>query len=220
MLKTVIKKRFSKEEELANAISHLIGMVLSVVALLLMVVYSINRGDIWHLVSTSVFGISMIVLYFSSFLTHWLPAGKKKDSLFTVDQAGIFILIAGTYTPISLVTLNGTVGWSVLIIEWGLAVTGIIRLLLRKNHYDSGVKIPDIVIYVAMGWLVLFVAGEVLERMPIDGFLWIITGGIFYSAGIFFYKVAKFPYHHLVWHIMVIGGTLSHFIAIFFFIIP
>jgi hemolysin III len=215
MTKTVAKKRFSKEEELANAISHLIGMVLSVIALFLMINYSIKRGDVWHIVSTSVFGFSMIVLYFSSFLTHWLPAGKSKDSLFTVDQAAIFILIAGTYTPISLVTLHGTVGWSVLIIEWGLAVTGIIRLLLRKNLYDSGVNILDILIYVAIGWLVLFVG-----RMNINGFLWIITGGIFYSAGIIFYKVAKFPYHHLVWHIMVMGGTFSHFIAIFFFIIP
>ena len=212
--------RFSKGEELANAITHLIGLFLSVAALVLMVIFSALRGNGWHIVSSAVFGVSMIVLYFSSSMAHWLPSGKRKDAFFTLDQVAIFILIAGTYTPLSLVALKGSVGWIVFGIEWGLALVGIIRLLTRENLYDSGVRLLDIMLYAGMGWLVLFVSGAVLDRISHAGYIWIIIGGIFYTLGIVFYKVAKFPFHHMIWHILVIGGTVSHFIAIFFYVLP
>jgi len=220
MTATVNAKRFSEGEELANAISHLIGAFLSVAALVIMVVFSAIRGNAWHIVSSAIFGASMIVLYMSSSLAHWLPSGKKKDAFFTMDQIAIFILIAGTYTPLSLVALSGVIGWVVFGIEWGLAIIGIIRLFSRNNSYDSGVKLLDILLYAGMGWLVVFVVGAVLNTIPLAGFLWIIIGGLFYTLGIIFYKVAKFPFHHLIWHLLVIGGTASHFIAIFFYILP
>lgn len=216
----VNKNRFSEGEELANALSHLIGALLSIAAMILMVVASAKRGTGWHMAASLVFGLSMIFLYFSSAVTHWLPLGKLKNSFFTLDQISIFLLIAGTYTPLSLVTLHGTSGWIVFSLEWGLALTGIIRLLSRKNIYTSGVGLFDIMIYVIMGWLVLPFAGPVLERMPAMGFIWILIGGLFYTTGIIFYKVTKFSYHHLIWHLMVIGGTFSHFIAIYFYILP
>ncbi len=220
MISSTTTKRFSDREELANAISHFIGFILSVAALVLMVVYSSIRGNGWHIVSSSVFGASMITLYLSSSFAHWLPSGKRKDTFFTLDQIAIFILIAGTYTPLSLIVLQGVTGWIVFGIEWGLAIIGIIRLLSRKNQYDDGVKLFDILIYAGMGWLVLFVAGSVLATLPLIGFIWIIIGGIFYTLGIVFYKVAKFSYHHLIWHILVMLGTASHFVAIFFYILP
>jgi hemolysin III len=212
--------RFNKGEEMANTLSHLIGAILSIAALVLMVVFSSIRGNGWHIVSSAIFGASMIVLYFSSTMTHWLPLGKLKDSFFTLDQIAIFILIAGTYTPLSLIALHGTIGWVVFGVEWGLAIIGIVRLLTRKNLFTSGVKILDVLLYAGMGWLLVFVAGALLDSIPLMGFIWVIIGGLFYSVGIIFYKAAKFRYHHLVWHLLVMGGTVSHFIAIFFYILP
>jgi hemolysin III len=215
----VSKKRFSDREDLANALSHFAGAILSVSALILMVVWSSLKGNGWHIVSSIVFGLSMVILYSSSAIAHWLKEGDLKNTFFTIDQIAIFILIAGTYTPLSLIALHGTTGWVVFVIEWGLALTGIIRLLSRKNNFESGVGIFDILIYIGMGWLVLAVSGEVLKTVPVMGFIWIVTGGLFYTGGVIFFKLAKFRFHHLVWHLMVIGGTLSHFIAIFFYIL-
>lgn len=217
---TATKRRFSDKEDLANAISHAAGTLLSVAGMVLMIVSSSLRGTALHIVSSIVFGLSMIFLYASSSIAHWLPEGKYKDSFFTLDQVAIFILIAGTYTPLSLVALKGTPGWTVFSIEWGLALTGIIRLLSRKNKFESGVGIIDILIYIGMGWLVVLFAGAVLRAVPVACFIWIILGGLFYTTGVIFFKIAKFRFHHLVWHLLVMGGTFSHFIAIFFYILP
>jgi hemolysin III len=149
-----------------------------------------------------------------------LPEGKKKNTFFTLDQAAIFILIAGTYTPLSLIALRGTSGWILFGLEWGLAVLGIFRLLRRTAGFEAGVGITDILIYTIMGWLVVIVARAVLRSVPLMGFVWIIIGGLFYTTGIIFFKFTRFKYHHLVWHLMVIGGTASHFTAIFFYILP
>jgi hemolysin III len=214
------KGRFTDKEDLANALSHSAGAILSVAALVLMVVCSSLRGNVWHIVSSAVFGFSMVFLYTSSAIAHWLPAGKQKDAFFTLDQVAIYILIAGTYTPLSLVALHGVTGWVIFGIEWGLAIIGIVRLIARKNDFESGVGIIDILIYIGMGWLVIVVAGAVLKTVPLIGFIWIITGGLFYSLGIIFFKIAKFRFHHLVWHLLVVAGTASHFIAIFFYILP
>jgi hemolysin III len=218
--KAELKRRFSDKEDIANAISHTAGAILSVAALVLMVVYSSLRGNVWHVVSSSIFGFSMIFLYTSSSVAHWLSEGKRKDTFFTLDQIAIFVLIAGTYTPLSLIALHGTLGWVIFGIEWGLAFVGIVRLLARKNNFESGVGIIDILIYIGMGWLVIIVSGAVLKTVPIPGFIWIIIGGLFYTIGVVFFKITKFRFHHLIWHLLVIGGTVSHFIAVFFYILP
>jgi hemolysin III len=212
--------RFSDKEDQANAISHFAGALLSVAALVVMTVYSVIRGNAIHIISSAVFGFSMIFLYSSSAIAHWLPAGKKKDAFFTLDQVAIFILIAGTYTPLSLVALKGITGVIILTLEWGLAATGIIRLLNRSKGFDSGVGLIDILIYIIMGWLVVVVSGSVLKSVPVAGYIWIITGGVFYTVGVIFFKIARFRFHHLVWHLLVIGGTASHFVAIFLYILP
>jgi hemolysin III len=214
------KNRFSRGEDLANALSHFAGMFLAAAGLVLMIIYSVNHGNGWHVASSIVFGVSLITLYGSSTLTHWLPDGKAKDSFFAVDQSAIFILIAGTYTPLSLIALKGTLGWILFGIEWVFAIIGIIRVLLRVNNFNSGVKLVDIMLYAVMGWIVVFFAGAVLKNIPVMGFIWIVIGGLIYTLGIIFYKVARFRYHHLIWHLMVIGGSVSHFVAIFFYILP
>jgi hemolysin III len=219
MVATVSARRFTAREDLANALSHLGGTLLSIAALTLMVVFSSIRGNAWYIVSASVFGTALVILYLSSTIAHWLPEGSAKDRFFVVDQVSIFILIAGTYTPVALIALHGTLGWVIFGIEWGLAIIGIIRLLIRKARFEHGVALVDIVIYTLMGWLVLVFSRPVLNSISLMGYLWIIIGGLFYTAGIVFFKFTKFRYHHLIWHLMVIGGSVSHFTAIFFYMI-
>jgi len=211
--------RFTKREDLANALSHLVGTLLAVAGLTLMVIFSAIRGNVWHIVSSSVFGASMIFLYLSSTITHWLRAGDAKERFFIFDRSAIFVLIAGTYTPLALIALRGPLGWVIFGIEWGLAIIGIIRLLIKSNSFETGVSYIDILIYALMGWLVVIFSGPVLKSVPPMCYLWIVIGGLFYTVGIIFFKVAKFRYHHFIWHLMVIGGSLSHFTAIFFYMI-
>jgi hemolysin III len=212
--------KFTRGEEVANAISHFAGAVMALVGTILMIRNSLDYGNGWHLASTVVFGASMILLYLSSTFTHILPAGRAKDRFFNFDRISIYLLIAGTYTPIALVTLNGPLGWVIFGIEWGFAIVGIIMILAHPGEYDTGVSTFYIVSYVIMGWVILIAIEQLLDKLPLMGTMWILIGGLSYSVGVLFFKVIKFPYHHLIWHILVITGTLSHFFAVFYFIIP
>jgi len=212
--------KFSPGEELANAISHLTGVLLAIPALILMITHSLAHGNPLHLVTTAVFGTSMVLLYTSSTLTHILPMGRVKDRFFNFDRIAIYFLIAGTYTPIALISLKGALGWTIFGIEWGLALLGTIMILSKPGNYKSGVNTFYVLSYAIMGWLVLIAIGPVFKSMPGMGAIWILIGGMFYTVGIPFFKSIKFPYHHLVWHLLVIAGTFSHFIAVFFYIIP
>jgi len=220
LVMSVSVARFTYKEEMANAVSHLIGVFLSIAALVLMIVFSAIKGTSWHIVSTAIFGTTLILLYLSSTLTHWLKPGKFKEAFFAIDQIAIFFLIAGTYTPLALVALHGTIGWIVIGIEWGLALIGSLIRILRPREYNAGVNMFYIVLYATMGWMFAFVIIPIFNSIPFMGVLWIFIGGLFYTFGIFFYKKATFRYHHLVWHLMVLAGSTSHFIAIFFYVIP
>lgn len=212
--------RYSQKEELANALSHLIGTVLAAVALVFLVIRSAHLGGAWHVVSSAIFGTSMVVLYFSSTMTHWLKPGKAKEFFFTMDQIAIFLLIAGTYTPLTLVALHGPLGWVIFGLEWGLALIGISIKLARPTRFNSGVNIFYILLYVAMGWMFLIAIVPAFRMIPSMGVWWILIGGICYSVGIYFYKKARFKQHHLVWHLLVIAGTFSHFMAIYYYVLP
>ena len=212
--------RFSHGEELANSISHLIGALLATAGLVLMVVFSALKGSAWHVVSSSVFGSTMVILYISSTLNHWLKPGKSKEFFFTFDQIAIFMLIAGTYTPLTLVVLHGPFGWTIFGIEWGLALTGTIIRIARPAKFDKGVNLFFILTYAIMGWMIIIAIFHVIKVLPLMGVLWILIGGACYTLGILFYKVMKFRFHHLIWHLFVIAGSISHFFAIFFYVIP
>lgn len=212
--------KFSRGEELANAISHFSGALLSVAALVLMIHFSVLRGNEWHVVSTSIFGASMIVLYLSSTMTHILPMGKTKDRFFNLDRIAIYILIAGTYTPLALLVLNGPLGWVIFGVEWGLALAGTLMILLRPGDYNAGVSTFYVFSYAVMGWMFLLAIVPVTRTLPLMGTLWILIGGGCYTLGILFFKVIKFPYHHLLWHLLVLAGSISHFFAVFFYMIP
>jgi len=212
--------KFSRGEELANAISHFSGALLAIAGLVLMLHFSIVKGNGWHVVSTSVFGASMIVLYLSSTMTHILPMGRAKDRFFNFDRIAIYLLIAGTYTPIALITLHGPIGWVIFGIEWGLAIIGTLMILTRPGDFNTGVSTFYVVSYAVMGWLILIAIVPVMNTLPLMGTAWILIGGLCYTLGILFFKVIKFPYHHLVWHLLVLAGTVSHFFAVFFYMIP
>ncbi len=216
----ITNSRYTKKEELASAISHLTGTLLGLVAMVLMIVKSAQLGTGWHITSSAIFGVSIVILYFSSTMTHWLNPGKWKEVFFTLDQIAIFLLIAGTYTPLTLVALHGPFGWVIFGLEWGLALTGIIIKLSKPTQFNKGVNLFYILLYASMGWMILIAIVPIFKVVPFMGVLWILIGGLCYTIGIFFYRKARFKYHHLVWHLLVLAGTISHFFAIYHYVLP
>jgi len=212
--------RFTYREELANFISHFAGAILAGAALAIMIIASAIKGNEWHIVSTAIFGSTMVLLYFSSAVAHGLPSGKSKQIFFVIDQAAIFLLIAGTYTPLALVVLHGALGWVLFGLQWSMAIAGILMKVVRPNRVEAGARVVDIIIYAAMGWMLLLAIVPIYRALPVMGFIWILIGGACYTFGIIFYRKAKFRYAHLVWHLMVLAGSLSHFFAILFYVIP
>jgi hemolysin III len=212
--------RFSKREEMANAISHFSGALLSVFALILMLIKSVQFGDNLHIVSSAIFGSSMIILYMSSTLTHYLEQGKIKNFFFSMDKIAIYLLIAGTYTPLALIALAGPLGWTIFGIEWAVAIAGSIMVLREPVNFEKGVKTISVITYAAMGWLIIIVIVPLIRTMPTGGWILVLVGGLLYSIGIYFYKKCSFRYHHLVWHLFVIAGNAAHFLAIYLYVIP
>lgn len=212
--------RFTYREELTNFLSHFVAAILAGAALSILVIASALKGNAWHIVSTAIFGGTMVILYFSSAVAHGLPPGRLKQIFFVIDQAAIFLLIAGTYTPLALVVLHGALGWILFSLQWSMAIAGILMKILRPNRVEAGASVADIVIYAGMGWMLLFAIVPIFRLLPLMGFIWILIGGACYTFGIIFYSRAKFRYAHLVWHLMVLAGSFSHFMAILFYVIP
>jgi len=216
----IASKRFSVGEELANAISHGTGTILAVLALVFMLIFSINNGSGWHLAGSIVFGTTLFLLYLSSTLNHILPAGKAKEIFFTTDQIAIYLLIAGTYTPVAFIAFHGIEGWIFFGIEWGIAITGILLKLLKPTKFEKSVNFFIIISYIVMGWLIIIDIPFLIEQLSINGFIWMMLGGFFYTGGIIFFKMEKLKYHHLIWHLFVIFGSITHFIVIYFYVLP
>lgn len=212
--------RFTKGEELANAISHLVGAILGVVGLVLMIVYSVQEGTVWHLAASIVYGSALVVLYLSSMFNHWLPEGRAKEFFFNFDQIAIYILIAGTYTPLALIALHGTLGWVIFGIEWGFALVGILIKVFRPTQFNQGVSLFFIIAYIAMGSLVFVATKQVVDAVSLPGFIWVIVGGVFYAGGTIFYKIKTIKFIHLAWHLCVIAGSVAHFVGIYFYVLP
>ncbi len=207
---------YEAKEEKFNVISHGIGLILSIVALVLLVVYASIYGSSYHIVSFSIYGASLIVLYSASTLYHYIQSTKIRYRLNIFDHASIYILIAGTYTPFALVVLKGWVGWAIFGISWGLAITGVVLKFFYTGKYD---KISTIT-YVLMGWLIIFAVKPLVTNLPFEGLMWLLSGGIFYTAGAVLYSVKRIKYNHAVFHIFVLLGSFSHFIAVFFYVLP
>ncbi|MDS4021885.1 MAG: hemolysin III family protein [Candidatus Competibacter sp.] len=197
-----------------NSISHLVGAVAALVGLVIVVVVAARQGDPWKIVSFSVYGATLFSLYTISTLYHSLR-GRAKRIFRKLDHLSIYFLIAGTYTPFTLVTLRGAWGWTIFGIIWGLALVGIVLETLPQK----GNRVLSVVVYVLMGWLVLVALEPLLQALPPAGFIWLLLGGIFYTGGLAFYMFdEKVRHFHGVWHLFVLAGSISHYMTILFYV--
>ncbi|WP_233435233.1 PAQR family membrane homeostasis protein TrhA [Cytobacillus kochii] len=201
---------FSKGEEIANAIVHGIGALLSIAALVILTVFSSLYGTAWHIVSFVLFGTTMVILYFSSTLLHSLPAGKAKDVFEILDHSSIYFFIAGTFTPFLFITVKGTLGWTLFGLVWGLAIAGTVF----KCFFVKKFLVFSTLLYVLMGWLIIFAWEPLVTHLPTQGMIFLIIGGVLYTAGSIFYVWRGFKYHHALWHVFVLAGSIMHFFAV------
>ncbi len=213
MIRSRIK---SFAEEIANSITHGIGFGLSIFGLVMLLVLASSKGDVWRIVSFSIYGSSLVLLYAASTFYHSFQQKKVKSIFRIIDHSAIYILIAGTYTPFALVTLRGIWGWTILGIIWGLGLMGITYKIIFKTRYE----ILSTTFYLLMGWLAVVAFGPLLQRLPAGGVIWLIIGGLFYSLGVIFFAIRKIPFNHTIWHLFVLGGSISHYIAMLFYVLP
>ncbi|SDC51605.1 hemolysin III [Paenibacillus sp. UNCCL117] len=204
------------KQERANAISHGIGVVLSVAALVLLVVRSSLHGTPWHVVSFAIFGASLLLLYLCSTLLHSARQERWVRIFEIMDHSAIYVLIAGTYTPFLLVTIRSPLGWSLFGIVWGLALAGIIFKLFFTGRFN----VLSTLFYIGMGWLIIFAFVPLQQQLPQPGLAWLVGGGVLYTLGTVFYLWKKLFYHHAVWHLFVLMGSICHFVSIYFYVLP
>ena len=198
-----------------NSITHLVGAALALAGAVILIVYASLKGDVWNIVSFSIYGPSLFLLYALSTIYHSLH-GRWKVIFQKLDHISIYLLIAGTYTPMTLVALQGAWGWSLFGVVWGLAILGIVLDVLHKK----GLRIFQMAIYFVMGWLIVIASYPLIESLPLGGLLWLLAGGLLYSGGIVFYAMDKKIRHgHGIWHLFVLAGSISHYIMIFVYIL-
>lgn len=201
---------FSKREEIANAIIHGIGALLSIAALVILIVSSVTRGTPWHVVSFTLFGVTMVLLYASSTLVHGFPAGRAKDFFEIMDHSAIYFFIAGTYTPFLFLAVKGALGWTLFGIVWGLAIAGTVF----KTYFVKRFLHTSTLLYVVMGWMMVFAWKPLLVNVSTQGLIYLAIGGVLYTVGAVFYVWRGFTYHHAVWHVFVLAASILHFFAV------
>ena len=209
-------KYYPPLEEKINVASHALGLVLSIVALVLLLIRASVHGNAWHIVSFGIFGLSLVFLYAASTLYHSAKKPESRNRLRIIDHASIYVLIAGTYTPFTLVTLNGPTGWVIFGISWGLAISGIILKLFFTGKYPR----VSTLMYVLMGWIIVFAIKPLIENLSSEGLFWIIAGGVAYTTGAVLYSIKKIKFNHAIFHAFVLIGSFSHFMSVFFHVLP
>ncbi|MBL3527398.1 MAG: hemolysin III family protein [gamma proteobacterium endosymbiont of Lamellibrachia anaximandri] len=208
--------RYSLGEEIAHAVTHGVGIPLSIAGLVILVTFSSLYGDAWHIISSTIYGVTLILCYTASTLYHGIPLPRAKQLLRQLDHASIFLLIAGTYTPFTLVNLRGPWGWTLFGLVWGIALAGMALELIARKRY----KRLSISLYLGLGWLVVIAIQPMLESVGTGGLLLLLAGGLCYSLGVIFYVWKRLAYHHAVWHLFVLGGSIFHFFSILFYVVP
>ncbi|EMR06773.1 hypothetical protein C772_01301 [Bhargavaea cecembensis DSE10] len=199
----------NKREELWNAITHGLGFVLSIPALIFLILKGSEHGSALHITAYTIFGVSMLVLYLMSTLLHSMPA-KYKRFFSILDHSSIYVLIAGTYTPLVLTSLGGSLGWTLFGIVWGLAVLGILFKVFFIHRYEA----VSLIFYIAMGWLIIFAIRPLHAVIGTEGIALLVIGGLLYTVGSIFYAWRKIPYNHAIWHLFVIGGSAAMYFSI------
>ncbi len=204
------------KEETINAVTHGAGAALGAGGLAVLVVLAALRGDAWHVASCAIYGATLVLLFTSSTLYHSFRAPRVKHVFRVIDHASIYLLIAGTYTPFLLVSLRGSWGWSLFAVVWGLALAGIAFQIFFVDRF----RLAQTLIYLGMGWLAVVATRPLLARVPAGGLVWLLAGGLFYTLGAVFYLWKKLPYHHGIWHLFVLAGSVCHYFAILLYVIP
>jgi len=209
-------KFYSPIEEKINIFSHAAALMLSILALVLMVIRASFHGNAWHIVSVSIFGAGLIALYAASTAYHSAKKPELRARLRIIDHATIYILIAGSYTPFTLVTLNGSVGWVIFAVSWGLALSGIILKLFFTGRFN----LLSTLMYVFMGWIIIFAVKPLIASLPAQGLYWLVAGGLAYTLGAVVYSIKKIPLNHAIFHVFVVLGSVCHFMAVYFYVLP
>jgi hemolysin III len=203
-------------EEIAHSITHGIGTGLSIAGLTVLVVLAALYGNVYQIVSFSIYGATLFILYLASTLYHSFQHPRVKQIFKIIDHSAIYLLIAGTYTPFLLVSIRGIWGWTLLIIIWGLALLGISFKTLFIHRFQK----LSVLAYILMGWLSVVAIRELLMNIPLGGLIWLAVGGVVYTVGVIFYALHRIPYTHAVWHLFVMGGSICHYFAVLFYVAP
>ncbi|MCK5401346.1 MAG: hemolysin III family protein [Flavobacteriaceae bacterium] len=207
-------KSQTKQEEQLNAISHGIGALLGIAGLILLIVFNSNKTD-WSLFSVIIYGISIIVLFTASTLYHSIRGERRKHYFRIVDHISIYLLIAGTYTPVLLITLEQSLGWTLFWLVWGIAGFGVILKLFFTGRFE----LFSTLLYLVMGWLIVFDFSSLAEAVGSSGVLWFFAGGLSYTVGIIFFVFERIPFNHVIWHVFVLSGAICHFFMVLFFVV-
>jgi hemolysin III len=209
------KREQTPAEEITNAIIHGIGVGLSIAALVILLIFGSIYGDTWHIVSFSIYGTTLILLYLASTLYHSFPKGRWKNIFHVIDHSSIFLLIAGTYTPITLTALRGPWGWSLFGTVWAIALFGIMMKLIWFDRF----KVVSLVLYAVMGWLIIVAIRPLLEALNNISLIFLLAGGLSYTIGIFFYVWRRLKFGHAIWHLLVLAGSILHFFGVFYLLV-
>lgn len=204
----------TRREEHYNAATHALGALLGIAGFILLIIFESKKTD-WSLFSVIVYGLSIIILFTASTLYHSVKSEKRKHYFRIVDHISIYLLIAGTYTPILLITLAESKGWTLFWVVWGIALFG----LVLKLFFTGKFELFSTLLYLVMGWLIVFDFSTLIELMPTNGIIFLIIAGLAYTVGIIFYAVERIPYNHVIWHLFVLTGAIFHYFMVFFYVI-
>lgn len=203
-------------EEKFNIISHGFGLILSIFALIILVTFAVLDGTVWHIISFSIYGVSLVILYTASTLYHFVQEPKLRYKLNIFDHAAIYVLIAGSYTPFTMNVIEGTLGWMLFGIIWTIAIIGITLKLFFTGKY----QIISTIAYVLMGWLGIFGLKSILINLPIEAVIWLVAGGILYTIGAILFGLKMLKFNHAIFHIFVLLGSICHFMSVFLYVLP
>lgn len=213
----LLSKRYTFKEELANSITHGLGVIFGIVSLIVLLFISIKKQSLVSIIAFSIYGACLILMYLSSTLYHSIPHEKAKQILRVFDHSSIFLFIAGTYTPIALLTMTGRLRVGVLVAMWGIAVSGVLFKIFTFGKFDK-FKAVSLGIYIGMGWLTVLTIKPIIQMTSIGFFMWVLAGGLIYTLGTIFYSIKKIPYNHAIWHLFVLAASVAHFVGILIYL--
>jgi hemolysin III len=208
--------RWNVHEEIANSITHGIGVLLGIAALVLMVINASDHHSVTGIVAGAIFGTSLIFSYLSSMIYHAVCHPKSKRFFRIMDHVCIFLLIAGSYTPFALITLHGALGWTMFGVVWTIALIGTVIKFYFVDRYE----LLSTLLYLGMGWVAMSVSVQLIHYLPLGGLIWLAIGGLAYTFGVIFFLMERIPFFHTIWHLFVLLGSISHFFAILFYVMP